>query len=897
MAHPDLARDFAPLLSLDAFRHNLPLQLTPLIGRRTEIAELVGLLAEERLVTLTGAGGVGKTRLALAVGAELLGSFPGGVWFVELGATSGVASAGRATLKVLGARETPGAPPADVAAVELGDVDRSLVILDNCEHLLDECADFTTTVLRANPAVTVLATSREQLGVAGEVAWRVPSLPLPPRDGRLAVEALSQYDAVTLFADRARRARPSFSVDDANAAAVAQVCHRLDGIPLAVELAAARCRHLSVDRIASELDDRFHLLTGGSRTVMPRQQTLAASVEWSFDLLDEVERRVLRRLGAFGGAFALEAAEAVVAAPADVDPIEVFDTISRLVDKSLVLIEDADDGSRYRLLETIRAFAVNRAREAGELALLRDRHALWWSSRLEELRVTGPTDDVIALVDANHDDLIAALTWAAGRDTELGLRLLWPLARGFQGTGRAGEAMPAIDILLAPDVEQRYPEAWARAAVSAAIPVVSFQSLQAFTQLMERCEVVALAIGDSYRVAIARWLLRQGSIEAGRELQTEAQRANEPYAFALATVRLAVDTVLDEPESAREALRDAQEVASAYPSRYIRDFATVAHALQELTFGDLALVVDAGRELVASATRPIQDYGEWLLAVGGLLRRDALAVRAAIEVAERAVARREPSSEARSDLVRYFLALLGGEPPRDRPELSAAPNDWLVARDHADRGDVEAARAVAVSLREGGGTRRAMAHAVTGLVEGSEDDWHRALRLADEHGLRLIAVDALEAIAAAAATGDSFTEALRLLGAADRLRHETGYQWRFPSEQQINERAVVVAREALGEAADALWEEGGTLTWREAVAYAERARGERARPRHGWASLTPTEQRVVELVMAGHTNPEIAERLLMSRGTVKTHLEHVFAKTGCRNRAEVAVAALQQQRT
>ena len=188
-----------------------------------------------------------------------------------------------------------------------------------------------------------------------------------------------------------------------------------------------------------------------------------------------------------------------------------------------------------------------------------------------------------------------------------------------------------------------------------------------------------------------------------------------------------------------------------------------------------------------------------------------------------------------------------------------------------------------------------MAHAVTGLVEGSEDDWHRALRLADEHGLRLIAVDALEAVATAAATGDSFTEALRLLGAADRLRSETGYQWRFPSEQQINERAVVVAREALGEAADALWEEGGTLTWREAVAYAERARGERARPRHGWASLTPTEQRVVELVMAGHTNPEIAERLLMSRGTVKTHLEHVFAKTGCRNRAEVAVAALQQQ--
>ena len=170
---------------------------------------------------------------------------------------------GRATLKVLGAAETPGVAPAEVAAVELGDASRSLVILDNCEHLIDECAEFASTVLQRNPAVTVLATSREQLGVTGEIAWRVPSLPSPPTDELPAVEALSQYDAVNLFVDRARRARPSFAVNDANAPAVAQICHRLDGIPLAVELAAARCRHLSTEQIATELDDRFHLLTGG----------------------------------------------------------------------------------------------------------------------------------------------------------------------------------------------------------------------------------------------------------------------------------------------------------------------------------------------------------------------------------------------------------------------------------------------------------------------------------------------------------------------------------------------------------------------------------------------------------------------------------------------------------
>ena len=896
LVHPDLPKDFPPLVSLDAFVHNLPLQLSPLIGRGSEIAELLSVLAGERLLTLTGSGGVGKTRLALAVGAELVGTFPGGVWFVELAAVSGSGSAGRATLKALGAMETPGVAPADIAAVELGTAARSLVILDNCEHLLDDCAEFATTVLRANPAVSILATSREPLGVDGEVAWRVPSLPAPPKDHEpLAVEALSQYDAVTLFVDRAQRARPSFAANDGNAEAIAKICQRLDGIPLAVELAAARCRHLGVERIAAELDDRFRLLTGGSRMVMPRQQTLAASVEWSFDLLDEVERRVLRRLGVFTGPFSLEAAEAVVPTLGDVDAIEVFDTISRLVDKSLVITEDAPDADRYRLLETIRAFAINRARDAGELVPLRDAHATWWSKRLEGLAVTGPTDDVMALVDANHEDLVAALSWAAERDTELGLRLLWPLARAFQGTGRAGDAMEAIDTLLAPEVEEQYPAAWLRAAVSAAIPVMSFRGPQAFVELLVRCEAIALAVGDEYRLAITRWLVHM-SMTTGLELKEQAERRREPYAFALATVRLAVDTALDEPHSARQALQDADTVASSYQSRYITDFAVFARGRQELVFGDLATVVDAGYRLVDGVTRPIQEFGYWLLLVGGLYRRDEQALSAALAAAEHAVARQVPGSQQRADVARYFLALVCGDVPVERPTLPIDDaEDWLVARDHADRGDIDSAGDTATSLRQGGATRQAMAHAVTGLIEGNEAEWHRALRLADEHGLRLIAVDALEAIGAVAADADSSTEALRLLGAADRLRQDTGYRWRFPVEQARFDQAVRAARDDLGDAAGAGWEEGRNLDWHEADTYAERARGERARPRHGWASLTPTEQRVVELVMAGHTNPEIAERLLMGRGTVKTHLEHVYAKTGCRNRAELAAVAVEHR--
>ena len=294
LVHPDLQAEFPPLLSLDVYRQNLPLQLSPLIGRRTEIGELVATLEHERLVTLTGSAGVGKTRLALAVGAELVAAFPGGVWFVELAGTGGSGSVGRATLKALGVAETPGVAPGEVAAVELREGGRSLVILDNCEHLLDESAEFAVTVLEASSDVTVLATSREQLGVAGEVAWRVPSLPTPPRGTPLPVQALSQYDAVNLFVDRAKRARPSFSVTDTNAAAVAQICHRLDGIPLAVELAAARCRHLSTEQIATELDDRFRLLTGGSRMVDAPSADLGR--------VGRMEPRPPRRHGATGAA-------------------------------------------------------------------------------------------------------------------------------------------------------------------------------------------------------------------------------------------------------------------------------------------------------------------------------------------------------------------------------------------------------------------------------------------------------------------------------------------------------------------------------------------------------------------------------------------------------------------
>ena len=345
--------------------------------------------------------------------------------------------------------------------------------------------------------------------------------------------------------------------------------------------------------------------------VLPRQQTLAASVEWSYDLLDDVECRVLRRLGVFAGAFSLGAAEAIVSAAGDVNPIAVFDTISRLVDKSLVLSDESDDsGDSLATVcsQTIRAFAVNRAHDAGELAGLRTAHAAWWSERVEALRVTGPTDDVIAMVDANHDDLIAALSWAARNDVELGLRLLWPLARAFQGTGRAGDAMAACDGCSRPTSSSGTRNCGCGPRISASVPVSGFRGPQAFVELVTRCASHAAELNDDYRLAVSRWLLGM-SVDTDRELVRQAEQQREPYVLALATVRLALDAALAEPATAREALQAADAIAASYDSQYIRDYTLAARSAQAIVFGDLSVVLDAGRRLVDSPTRAMQVHG------------------------------------------------------------------------------------------------------------------------------------------------------------------------------------------------------------------------------------------------------------------------------------------------
>ena len=363
---PDLPARFPPLASLDAFPNNLPLQLTSFVGREKEIAEVKRLLGTAHLLTLTGPGGTGKTRLSLQVAAEELSSFPDGVWFIELAPLADPSLAVQIIASALELREQFGRPLVDVITDYLrGKI--SLLLLDNCEHLVETCAKLAHDLLHACPRLKIMASSREALGVAGETAYRVPSLSLPD------AQNLTQCESVQLFIERATAAQSRFALTESNARAVAQICQRLDGIPLALELAAARVKVLSVEQIAARLDDRFRLLTGGSRTALPRQQTLRALIDWSYSLLSEQERMLFRRLAVFIGGWTLEAAEAVCASDG-IESDEVLDLLTRLVDKSLVSMEEQAGEARYRRLETIRQYSREKFLEADDVEAVRDRH-------------------------------------------------------------------------------------------------------------------------------------------------------------------------------------------------------------------------------------------------------------------------------------------------------------------------------------------------------------------------------------------------------------------------------------------------------------------------------------------------------------------------------------------
>ncbi len=593
--------DSGPSSAPAARMHNLPTQLSSFVGREREIAELKKLLGITRLVTLTSMGGTGKTRLSLQVAADVRDDYPDGVWFVELAPLADERLVPQAVASVLGVKEEAGRPVLE--ALEKYVKDRQLLlILDNCEHLERACAELAKTLLRSGRGLQILASSREHLHVAGETTYPVPSLAVPDAlnatNETINLEALTQYDAVRLFIDRATAAQPAFQVTRQNAAAVADICRHLDGIPLAIELAAARVGALSVDKIAARLSDRFSLLTGGDKTAMPRQQTLRASIDWSYDLLSEHERALLQRLAVFAGGCTLEAAEAVGAGDG-IEESAVLDLLIHLVEKSLVTLEAG--GERYRLLETVRQYAQERLDESGAEGDARTRHLGFYLALAEQARpeLAGPQQGVwLARLDLERENILSAHVWCdrAEGETELGLKLVWALKpywfnRGLLGLGQR----MTVEALARTGASERSLDR-CRGLFQAG-QIGAFTGRYAEAQgYLEESLAIARAIGDKVRIAGALQPLGMACLGQGN---MAAARAHFQEALAMARELGDKREIAAALNALAQLLRVEGELDSAEPlyeqglalARELQDRGTIAVSLLNLAM----VSIDRGR--------------------------------------------------------------------------------------------------------------------------------------------------------------------------------------------------------------------------------------------------------------------------------------------------------------
>ena len=409
--HDDLPRDFPALRTLESIPNNLPQQLTSFVGREAELAAVKDALSGTRLLTLFGIGGVGKTRLSLQVAADVVASYPDGVWFVELAPIGDARLVPQVVASALGVREDAGRPVLDALLQHVRDR-TLLIVLDNCEHVIDACATLVHQLLQAAPGVRIVASSRERFNIAGEAVHAVPPLAIPSSGTAPSPADAAASEAVQLFVERARSILPAFALTDRNLPAVVEICRRLDGIPLALELAAARLRALPVEEIAARVDDRFRLLASGDRTALPRQKTLRALIDWSHDLLSEPERVLFRRLAVFAGGFTLDAVESVARDGAIAEG-DVLDLLAGLVDKSLVTL-DADAG-RYGMLETVRQYAMEKLDASGEGAAVRERHLDYYLSLIEKGDAGLPPDEEsrwLERVDRARENVLAAHAWS-----------------------------------------------------------------------------------------------------------------------------------------------------------------------------------------------------------------------------------------------------------------------------------------------------------------------------------------------------------------------------------------------------------------------------------------------------------------------------------------------------
>jgi non-specific serine/threonine protein kinase len=885
---------------------NLPQQLTSFVGREREVAEAGRLLSQTRLLTLTGPGGCGKTRLAIEVARSLPGEFPDGIWLVELAPLSDPALVPQALATALSVRDTSDLPLLDTLISYL-QPRRLLLVLDNCEHLIEACAQLAEVLLRSCPHLRILATSREPLSIPGEVSFVVPSLSVPDILHLPPADKLPQYEAIQLFVERSEAVLPTFKLGEENAAAVAQICTRLDGIPLAIELGAARVKVLSVEQIAARLDDRFRLLTGGSRTALPRHRTLSATIEWSHDLLAESERTLFRRLSVFAGGFSLDAVEAICAGNG-IEEYEALDLLAHLVDKSLVMVAESEEQgeARYRLLETVRQYAQDRLLESGESAAIRDRHVGYYVRfvREAEPRLTGAERSVwLDRLEAEHDNLRAAIQWSLANSAEIALELTGALWWFWQYRGYWSEGRQWLQRALEQPGDGESDGARAKALYGAgALSWLLGDPLSA-RSLLEESASLSRAAGDERALAYALTFLGRtveliGEVPPARSLLEESiaifRRLQPPdkwgLAHALGHLGIVAYRISDDA-AARSSSEESFALFSELGDKWgialaLHGLGLVANSQREHDRARLLFEesLEIGRELGEKG-----HMAEMLNWLGETARLQGDYERAL-------------SCYAQS--IRLFVEVASWT-----GNYRVLHNVGYIAQSWGDHPHAIAlfAEALAVAPR----SKRLAAHSLASFsTELAIQDGSKS-----EHVLR---------------------EAVRLIGATDALRELTGDRL-DPSDRGPYDRDVAIVREKLGDDAfTAAWDEGKSMLLGEGgfervvahaieltAQYEEIRREIRSvddvtkllRPpaeqvgRNDGVSpptslhpgpsgdrigkLTSREKQVIALVARGYSNREIAQELVITERTAEIHMSNVLSKLGLTSRSQVAVFAVE----
>jgi predicted ATPase/class 3 adenylate cyclase len=848
MVTPDLPAEFPPLQSLNTIPNNLPLQLTSFIGREHDLAEIRRLLGAARLVTLTGPGGVGKTRLSLQFAAEVLDEFPNGVWFVEFAPISDPALIPQLIASALGVREEAARLLIDI----LSDYFRAktaLLILDNCEHLIADSAAVADRLLHAAPELRIVASSREAMGIGGETTYLVPSLALPDANHLPPLETLTQYEAVRLFIDRATAAQTSFSVTNVNAPAIAQICHRLDGIPLAIELASARVRSLPVEQIARRLDNRFRLLTGGSRTALPRQQTLQATIDWSYSLLSDEERLLFRRLSVFAGGWTLEAAEEIcadkeeggrtpaLAASASgsdelhpssllLHPSDVLDVLARLVDKSLVLLKDEDGAGRYGVLETIRQYAQDKLSESGEADQVRNQHLSFF------LRLAETAEPELWKAEQKHwydrlerelDNMRAALDWSANREeADPVLRLAAALYWFWWVRGYMNEGLKWLEWGLA---RESSVAARARALPVAAFIVNFLGDTKRGMTLAKEGVALSRTIDDKVNLAFSTLVLGQGAMWVGN-IRQNIRQAETCYEESLSLFREAG------PAGKLGILLALFNLANV---AFVRDDYQQAVALFEEC---LVVLQDLGDKLFAAqvlgnlgrVANTQGNYGRAAKLFKESLTRsrelDQRPVLAGVLGSLGIMAGECGDYERAATLLEESLALLREQGSKVAVSYALGNLASVVWRQGDTAQAVQLLDECLSLQKEIGEEHNPYTQRIVGDLARAQGDYERATALYRDSLLHQIKEDrwgnteSLRRLATIAGVQGQPERAARLFAAAETIRNAIGAVLP-PVDRPDNERDVAAVRAQLDEAAFAsAWAEGCAMRLEQAVAYA-----------------------------------------------------------------------------